>query len=138
MANGIPAEGTELRRGDGASPEVFTKIGRLYDLGGVGKEAPPIDVTAFDDSVRRYINGMPTMTPITLGLRYDPADTSQDGLVSDMTNRVERNFNLVFNSSPSETLAFTAIITSFSRSASMDDAVMAQVGLQPTTDFTNI
>ena len=136
MAAGIPAEGTLFQRGDGASPEIFNDVGRVYSIGAAGKETPPIDVTAFADAVRQYINGMPTMTQISIGVRYDPGDSEQTGLRDDQTARTRRNFQIVWNSSPPETWAFTAIVTSFGADAALDDAIMATINLQPTTDFT--
>ena len=135
MPVGIPAEGTLFQRGDGASPEAFTTVGRVYSIGAAGKETPPIDVTSFDDAVRQYINGMPTMSQIAIGVRYDPTDAEQTGIRDDQTARTRRNFRFVWNSSPPETWDFTAIVTTFSVDAALDDAIMATINLQPTTDF---
>lgn len=48
----------QIRRGDGASPEVFTKIEEVLDISGFGANADLLDVTNFDSGANReYIGG---------------------------------------------------------------------------------
>ncbi len=71
--------GAKLQRGDDASPEVFTTIGEITNIPGVGEDAPDVDVTSHDSSRREYIAGIPDGSEITFQANWSGSAT-QDHL----------------------------------------------------------
>jgi predicted secreted protein len=87
--------GVTIKRGDGAGTEVFTAISEVLSMSGLGKTNPLVEVTSFDSTGREYIAGLADGTEITLECNYLPADTQQQGLISDVDAGTIRNFQVV-------------------------------------------
>jgi len=140
MAN-IAAYGIALKQGDGGSPESFTDIAQVVNLGGPSLKLDPLDVTNHGSTSgwREFIGGLLDAGEVTLELNYDPAEGTHDattGLIADMTARTVRNFQLVFPDSGSTLWSFAALVTGFEIGAPVDGKLTASATLklsgQPT------
>ena len=95
------AFGTILAYGDGATPEVFTKIGQAKDIKGPNMTRSSVDVTNHD-SPAGYLQSLASLRDggeVTLAVEYDPGDASHNqdtGLkyLFDLDTRT--NFQLIF------------------------------------------
>lgn len=110
----VSTKGTYLKKGNGASPEVFTTIGGITDVPAIMSQKSSKEDTSIADSNRHYGYGIgePPSVPITV--YWNPADTQQAALITEHQNETESNYQIVCPDSPATTYEFKAIITSFS------------------------
>lgn len=78
--------GTELRRGDGAGPEVFEPIGNVGIFSGPNSERETYDVTAHDSppNFREFISGLIDGGEVSVECHYDP--DKHDDIYGDFKN----------------------------------------------------
>lgn len=122
---GLDAYGTQLQRGDGGGPEVFTAIARVSKIEGPGTERETYDTTTHDDpdGYRSFIGGLKDGGEVELELNYMPQ--FHDSLLDDYADSDPRNYRLVFPDPTSSTWAFKALLTKFKPSAPADDKLTA-------------
>ena len=102
---------TQLKRGDGASPEVFTNIYETVSIGGFGQSNDLVEATHLLSTAKEFINGMADGVEFPVVVNYKPTDATHVGLMSDCINKVSnRNFKWVIPTSPSLTWSFAAIV----------------------------
>ncbi|MDT0568862.1 phage tail tube protein [Streptomyces sp. DSM 3412] len=123
---GLDAFGTQLQRGDGATPEIFTPIANVTDITPPGIERETYDVTAHDseDAWREFIGGLKDGGEVELDLNYDPRE--HDSLLADFADAVPRSYKVVWPGTLGN-WAFKAIITNFEPEAPHDDKLAASV-----------
>jgi len=99
--------GLVLKRGDGAGTEVFTAVTKVFSMSGLGAANPTIDVTNWDSSAKEYIAGLADGQEVTIEMNRVLSDTQQEGLISDVTSKLNRNFELTMSDGTStETFSF--------------------------------
>lgn len=130
MSSAIETQGTELKRGDGATPEVFTTVGEVVSFTGPGGSASVIDVTHLLSTAREKRMGLPDEGQFTFEVNLIPSDTAQIGLRTDRAARTLRNFQLVLTDVATTTLSFAAYVTGFSLSGGVDNVTKASVTLE--------
>lgn len=91
--------GSLLKKGNGASPEVFNTIAEVTEVSGFGAERALIEVTNFDsaNAFREYIAGMKDGVQFTARANFLPNNASQDfanGLGADFESGAAKNFKL--------------------------------------------
>lgn len=106
----------QVQRGDGGSPETFTKIAEVNTFKGPASKAKELDATSFDSAGMEYIAGLTDGGDFSFDVNYVGTDPQQQGLRTDMTNGTKRNFKLVFNDMPvggsnATSVAFAAVVT---------------------------
>lgn len=123
---GLDAFGTQLQRGDGATPEVFTPLANVTDITPPGLERETYDVTAHDseDAWREFIGGLKDGGEVELDLNYDPRE--HDSLIADFSDAVPRNYKVVWPGTLGN-WTFKAVITGFEPEAPHDDKLAASV-----------
>lgn len=94
MATAAFLNGVTIKRGDGGGPEVFTLLPEVTSMSGLGKTNPLVEATSFDSTAREYIAGLADGTEVTMECNYLPADTQQQGLISDVDGGLNRNFEV--------------------------------------------
>jgi predicted secreted protein len=127
---GVNAFGTQLLRGDGASPEVFTAIANVVSIEGPEVERETLDMTAHDtpDGWREFVGGLKDGGEVSVEVNYDPA--LHDDLIDDFDDPAPRNWKIVFPTSPSVEWEFAAVLTGFSSQAPHDDKLSAEITLK--------
>lgn len=114
------AAGTQLRLGDGASPEVFNKVAEVTTLGEIGQTTPEIDVTPIDAQDRQYIGGLREGNSVSFTLSYVAANAQHKDLRDSRGNR--RNFEVEW--SDGSKAQFAMVITNFARGETTAEGVM--------------
>lgn len=112
--NSLSSKGTELQLGDGASPEVFTKIAGITDMPAVNAVKSTIEDTSLDDVNRHYIHGIGEPPSFTLTLNFDTDDATQAELITAYENETNNNYRVVLPDSPATEYEFKAIILGYS------------------------
>lgn len=123
---GLDAYGTQLQRGDGGGPEVFTPIARVSKIEGPGRERETYDTTTHDDGEdahRTFVGGLKDGGEVELELMYSPQH--HDALLEDFDDSEPRNYKMVFPDATSATWSFAALLTKFKPSAPVDDKLTA-------------
>lgn len=120
QSQALIAAGTELKLGDGASPEVFTKIAEVTQVSEIGETAPEIDVTPIDATARQFIGGLAEGNSVSFTLSYVASDATHQTLRDALGSA--KNFEIVW--SDTSKAAFTLVITSFMRGETTAEGVM--------------
>jgi len=135
------AQGVQLKRGDGATSESFTKIAEQIDWKGPSRKANTIDATSFDSTSMESIGGLPDQGEVTLNGLFVGTDAQQAGLITDFNAQTLRNYQLVLNDQPSggsrpTSEAFAARVTSYEFGGAVNQAVKFSVTLKITGGST--
>lgn len=131
--------GTQLKMGDGASPEVFTTVAEVHGFGGPGKSQEAVDATHTDspNRTKEKIAGMAEEGDISLDINWVPSDATQDdttGLRSKIGSATPTNFQMVFPDA--EQVAGAVIVANMEPTAPIEDRMTAAVVLTPTGELT--
>ncbi|MEU9972350.1 phage tail tube protein [Streptomyces sp. NPDC051014] len=124
--------GTLFKRGDGASPEVFTAIGDATGISGPGLSRDTIDVSSHDspDQWMEFLGGMKDGGEVSVDINYQPAH--HDTLVDDFDDDEPRSYQLVFPDEDSTTWGIKAIMTGFEPDSPYDDKLSAKLTFKVT------
>ena len=110
---GVHSKGIQMQKGDGASPEVFTKIAGITDMPTINTQKSTVEDTTIGDLIRHYVHGIGEPPEITFTLRFYTGDTSQSSLVTEYDSETESNYQVITPDSPSSTYEFRAIVTGY-------------------------
>lgn len=135
-SSALESQGMTIKRGDGASPEVFTIIPEVRSITGPDGSATEIDVTDLSSSAKEFRMGLQDNGSITLDMMYIPANTVHAGLRTDRQNRTLRNFQLLFTDSPATTWSFSAYVQGFSVTNEVDSTTNASITLRISGTIT--
>lgn len=115
--------GLGLMRGDGDEvSETFNRVPEVTSLSGLGATNPTIDVTSWDSTAKEYIGGLADGAEVTIELNRILSDDEQDGLISDVENKVNRNFTLAMDDqNETETFEFTLAMTGWTITPAQED-----------------
>lgn len=122
---GLDAFGTQLKRGDGGSPEAFTAIANCTNITPPGLSRNTYDATTHGspDGWMEFVGGLKDGGEVSVDVNYDPAD--HDAFVEDFDDATPRNYQIVFPDDLSTTWSFTAILTGFEPEAPHDGLLTA-------------
>lgn len=120
QSQALIAAGTELKLGDGASPEVFTKIAEVTQVSEIGETAPEIDVTPIDATARQFIGGLTEGNAVSFTLSYVAADATHQTLRDALGSA--KNFQIAWADGAGA--EFTLVITSFMRGETTAEGVL--------------
>lgn len=124
----LEAQGTVLKIGNGASPEVFSAISEIKTFTGPGGSAAVIDVTDLSSAAKEKRMGLADEGQLSFTIHYIPNDTQHALLRTKRATRVETNFKLVFtDASPATTWSFSGFVTNFAVSGAVDGVIEANV-----------
>ena len=140
MTQAVGTKFTELRRGNGADPEVFTPVKEVVSWTGPAETASQIEVTSLQSPAKEFISGLRDGGEVTLELNFIPSDAGQQGLRTDLSSGTTRNFELVLPDNTVDadrtTIEFAAIVTSFQIQGGVDAAVKASCTLKISGEAT--
>jgi len=155
MANipiAIPAIGTLLQVGNGASPEIFNSIANIGDITGPGTSATVVDVTSHTSVSAPWRQKIPTLLDagtVTLPLYYVPSSGAPTGAGTFMghsftaglgrlfINRglspgVPYNWKIIYPDGLNTTDEFQAFVTKYSQKAPVAGVLTCDVELTIT------
>lgn len=120
--------GIALKRGNAASPEVFTTIAEVRSISGLGKTNDLIDVTNFDSgNTREFIAGLADGSEVTFDSNFIMDNAQQEAVRTSVDNGSTDNYQLVVTNPTTspinvETFAFAAVAITWTINPSFDDA----------------
>ena len=121
---------TQLKRGDAASPEVFTLVGQITGIQGPDGSATEIDVSTLDSTAKEFALGLMDEGSITFDMVLDPANAQQMGVRDDRTNKTLRNWEIIMPDGAATKLSFAAFVPNFALDASGDEVWRASITLR--------
>lgn len=123
--SGVNAFGTQLKRGNGASPETFTALANCTGITPPGISRETIDVTAHDSSTAfmEFLGGLKDGGEFSTDVNYNPGQ--HDFLLADLDDTAPRNYKIVFPDQLNTTWSFTGILTGYEPDAPYDDKLSA-------------
>lgn len=130
MSGGVDAFGTQLKRGDGGDPQVFTALASISDLSGPSIERKTYDTSAHDspDQHEEHIPGFKSGGEVSADINYNP--TVHNTLLGDFDDTAPRSYQMVFPSTPPATCTFKATLTKFEATAPADNKLTAKITLK--------
>tara|TARA_Y100000310_G_C20252721_1_gene609850 strand:- start:192 stop:605 length:414 start_codon:yes stop_codon:yes gene_type:complete len=127
----IISNGTTVKLGDGASPEVFTALDEVISISGPSETAPIVDVTALDDTARAYLRGIEDGGEVTIECHWDPDDTlGQVAAKTAFVAQTTDNWKITFTDSPASVFSFAAMVIGWATDVTLDQSVKATIGLK--------
>lgn len=115
---GLPGMGTLLKMGDGGSPETFTTVAEVTELGGPEFTLDLDDTTSLDEP-----GGWEDMIPtvlrhgdIPITVNFDPSEATHGyaaGLLKKMVNKTKTNFQIVLPNPGATTWTVPAYVRRF-------------------------
>ena len=135
--NRVDAQGSYLKMGDAASPEVFTAIGELADIPEIAQMYSERDRTTLADTHQKVHQGLPQSADFSVVVAWNPTDAIQAAMITACTGKTEKNFQLVYASSPVRTKTFTGKIMSYSEPyETVDKDLLIGFKIKKTSLFT--
>lgn len=129
-SNAINAQGVQVLRGNGATPETFQVIGEIMQFDGPGGSASVIDVSTLQSAAKEKRIGLADEGQFTFEMNLDPSDVQQNALRADRAGRVLRNFRIILTDTSATTLIFSAFVLEFKIAGAVDQVVKASVSLE--------
>lgn len=125
------AQLTSLSRSDSASPEVYTVIPGVTNIGAPDGSAPPIDTTTLQSTAREFgLQGLLDNGQVTADMLFDPAHAQHTGMLTDREAGTARNFRITFTDSPQSVWTFSALVVSLPATFGIDEAVQGTLTLK--------
>lgn len=125
--------GTLLKRGDGASPEVFSTIPEI-NTGPTGPSGTTeqVEVTHQESTAKEFILGLPDFGEFTFTMNWIAGNTVQEALRTDFMDRLSRNFQLEDHGvSPFQVWTINqALVTGFSHNFPVDAQATVDVTIK--------
>ncbi|WP_156889536.1 phage tail tube protein [Paenibacillus harenae] len=118
MAEATRALGTQLMIGINA-------VGNLSSIGGIDASAETIDVTALDSTggYRRKLAGFKDGGEVSISGFFAPGDVGQAAIYTAFESGASSEFKIVFPASLNAQWEFTGVVTGFTTSAELEDAL---------------
>jgi len=129
------ADGTLLKIGDAASPEVFTTVPEVTKLSGPAVKFDLLDVTSHDSTgfFREFIPGLADGDNVQASINWVPANVVHKGVRVDSYARTKRNFKIIFPPAGSDdTVDVAAYITNIEPNADIGTVLVASVTMKVT------
>jgi hypothetical protein len=135
--SGLFAKGASLWKGNAASPEVFSKIGKVKSITGPGFSVKFVDGTTHDTTSNfdEPVAVQCSAGDITFAVNYDPADPTlapATGLYEQMQALARGHFQMRFPASDSlhTRMNFTAFVASHPMAFPVDNLIEATIALK--------
>lgn len=125
----LRSEGTVLSRGDGETPEVFSPLGTVRSITGMGGGSPTvIDVSHLGSAFREKLLGLRDEGQLTFELQWDGEDETFRAIWADRAAGTLRNWQIEL---PDDTVfTFSAYVMTAELSAETDAAITVSVTLE--------
>lgn len=127
-----------LERGDGGSPESYTRVCQIFGISGVGQTNALVDATTFcSNGSREYIPGLADGSEVTLNANFETAAAVLRSMIADVKNKATRAFRIVLDDdiNPPVTLYFNAACLSWELGPSIDNKNTINFGVKISGDI---
>lgn len=126
----ITGIGTQFKRGDGADPEVYTKLAEVYNITGPGMTRETVETTTYDSTggYREKIGGLRDGGTITFTMNFKRATYLI--IKGDFEEDQAKNYQVVFPDTDDTTLTFSGLVTECPTSIPEGDRITVDVTIE--------
>jgi hypothetical protein len=103
----VIANGVRFQRGDGGTPEVFTDVAEVFDVGTGAASAPDIDVSHLLSTAREKRGGLPDFGSAAVQMNYVQGNAQQEAMVAEAGKNIVRNYKVLL---PDGVHGFTTVL----------------------------
>lgn len=138
MTAAIPGSKVVLKRGNAATPEVFTEIAEVKGITGPSMTSGVVDVTSFSspNNYREFLATLKDPGQLTFVINFNPSNTTHDTLKDDFDDQLTHNYRIEFPDGVAfaidTTCTLPCILTGYEISAQLEAAVEANITLKVT------
>ena len=115
-----------------ATGVTYTAIGNVRSFSNDGGSVTTIDVTNFDSAAKEYRAGLIDYGSISFEVQVDNGDAGQLAVEAARLGATMEDFKVILPSGTYPTATFSAFVTKFSRSGSVDAVVTGSVDMKIT------
>lgn len=133
------AQGTSLEVGDGADPEVFTRLAHVkgeIPFPQINSDSKEVTDHDSPDSFKEFIATLKDPGQLKITLNYLATDTTQKALIADAQSREIKNWKIVMVDTGASEWAFRAFVMGFQAKGAVDNVYEADVTFQVTGAVT--
>lgn len=123
-------KGVALKIGNGASPEVFTAIGKIENVSIAGRDRQIVSFTTHDVDYIQKLASFIENGQITLGVAYDSGDTQHALLETLFESGAVTNYKIELTDTGARIFAFNAIVKGVSYPDAKTAVTMMNVSLE--------
>lgn len=124
------SNGTVLKIGNGATPEVFSAIAEVKDIKGPSASVGTEEVTHQGSAAAEYVATVLDNGEVSFDVNLDPTDTSHSALYDAMEGKELTNFQLILTDDGATQYNFAAYVTKFERDMKVKGVLGASVTLK--------
>jgi hypothetical protein len=133
----LDAFGMKLQFGNGATPEVFTDVGNLTDVGDLTLSRENKEVTAHTATgkFKQKHPGLREAGDITFKVNFDPSLGTHDevtGFMAQFNDDDIHNYRILYPQSTTEGWAFAGFITKIAIKSPLDGTLEGEITITPT------
>jgi len=137
-SNAKTAIGSQLKRGDGGSPETFSKIAEIKSIKGPSQEADLIEVTNLDSTggYQEFIPGLKKGGTLSCEANLVPQDATFKTVLSDFETQRKANWQLVLSDPSNTTASFAGYVSKLDRTFDPKSAMSVTIEITITGQIT--
>lgn len=124
------SNGTVLKIGNGATPEVFSAIAEVKDIKGPSASVGTEDVTHQGSAAAEYVATVLDNGEVSFDVNLDPTEASHSALYDAMEGKELTNFQLILTDDGATQYNFAAYVTKFERDMKVKGVLGASVTLK--------
>lgn len=98
MSNAVSATGILVKRGDGATTEVFTAIGEITQVTPPGFSRNKLESSTHNDGSESYVLGLLRQKDPSFQINYVGSNLTHQNIVADIMGNIKHNWQVLFPS----------------------------------------
>jgi len=132
----IDTEGTVLKVGNAASPEVFTAIPQIVSIDGPTSANSEKEVTNLSSTAKEFRPGLNDHGELSMEIEWDERNAVHAGIRTKFNARTVSNYQLIDAGSPNKRYSFTGFWKTIPQSYQPDNVVRSNAVLRITGALT--
>lgn len=141
MSNAVKGYGTILKRGDGGSPEGFSAVAEVKDIGAFGATRTLLECTHYGSpgGFKEFILGLKDGSTFSVVANWIPSDASQSevaGCMADFNSGATKNYQIIFPTSPNKQSNIKVLVMKFTIKDPIDGVLECTWDFKLTADIT--
>ena len=134
----VVTNGTVLKVGNGASPEVFTAVAEVVDINSPSAAAGEIEVTHLLSAAKEFKGGLRDFGTAEVTINLLPGNAGQEQIEDDAATGAVRNYQIV-NADGVTGRAFAAFVKAFKLAPiAIDKPLQATITFRATGEVTRL
>lgn len=135
MTQAVRSHPYTLYMGNGATPEVFTRVPEVGDIKSPSGDRDELEVTSHDSAAKEFLLGLADFGECTFPMNYVPGEAMHAAIIAAAKQDDATNYKITDDpEDPTLELDFAARVKGVPMNFPVDDAVKVDVTLRVTGD----